>query len=115
MILAQAVPPVWMLLLSMYVLFGVPLSFWLSVGAFALSLSGKRKKPFVRWLCRAALGMSFVSGVIVYLFLRNNHNPTPLGTEERWWAVMFAGAFILSAAAVWRSLPEPGSRQVKGS
>ena len=106
-ILAQAVPPVWMMLLSGYILFGVPLSFWLSVVAFALSLSGKRKEPFVRWLCRVALVMSFVSGVIVYLFLRNDHNPTPLGTEERWWAVMFVGTFILSAAAVWRSWPEP--------
>lgn len=108
-ILAQAVPPVWMMLLSGYVLFGVPLGFKFSLVAFVLSWSGKRRQPFVRWLCTAALAVSFVGGALVYLFVRNNHNPTPLGTVERVWAAMVVGTFILSAAAVWRSWPEPGT------
>jgi ELWxxDGT repeat protein len=101
-ILAQALPPLWTMALSIYLLAAIPLAFVGSVVAFALTIGQHRNRAPVRVLAALTAIVGLVDGISVACFARVTDLGSP-GREDWLWLIMMAATVILGLVAWYRS------------
>lgn len=101
--LAQALPPLWLMALSAYLLVSVPLAFSAALMVLAATFSSMRSRPLTRWAGALTLLVSVGNGIAVAYLRSIDQKPVPPNAEDRMWAAMMMVTIVLSALAWWRA------------
>lgn len=107
MILAQALPPLWTMALSFYLLVTIPLAFLGSVVAFVMTIGPHRHRAPVRVLAALTAIVGLVDGISVAGFA----TVADLGSPDRedWLWLSLMAATVLLALAAWYRARVPAS------
>jgi hypothetical protein len=102
-VLAKAIPPLEAVVLSAYLLIGVPTGFMVAIAALALTFVPGVSLRLRRIVATGALGFAGLNAILAVLWYRMDRNPVTAGAEDLAWMAALAGAVVAAAIATFRA------------